>query len=685
MESRWNDAEAEALVARYAQQGVPRDLALRVYSSRLLGQDPRLVLHGGGNTSVKLRVLDLLGDEVEAICVKGSGWDLANIEPAGLPALRLAPLLRLRALDRLTDEDMVRVQRANLLDPGAPNPSVETLLHAFLPAKFVDHTHANAVLSLVDQPDGERICREVYDGRFGIVPYVMPGFELAKKAARVFELDPSVEGLILMKHGVFTVGADAREAYERMIAAVTAAETHIQRKGTRRIFPAVALPQRVAGAAEVAPILRGACSLKDERVEGAYRRLILEFRSSPAILAYVNGREVTRYSQTGVATPDHTIRTKNVPLLVPPPDAANLAQFHKDAVAAAKGFIERYRAYFARNNARSDPPKRPLDPLPRVVLVPGLGLFGMGRSRKDAVVAADIAENAVAVITDAEAIGRFESISEADMFDCEYWSLEQAKLGKAAEPPLAGQIALITGAAGAIGATTARAFRAAGAELAVLDKDKAAVTALAKSLDAVGIECDVTDDGAVQSAFAECCARLGGVDIVVSNAGAAWQGSIGEIDDRVLRQSFELNFFAHQRVARAAVKVMRAQGFGGALLFNVSKQAINPGPEFGPYGLPKAATLLLVRQYALEYGKDGIRANAVNADRVRSGLLTKEMIASRALARGVSEHDYMRGNLLGREVTPEDVAAAFLYHATALKTTGDVTTVDGGNIAAALR
>ncbi|MGH6968973.1 MAG: bifunctional aldolase/short-chain dehydrogenase, partial [Stellaceae bacterium] len=486
-------------------------------------------------------------------------------------------------------------------------------------------------------------------------------------------------------HGLFTFGADAREAYERMIAAVSAAEARIQKKGSRRVFPAIMLPQRVAGVAEVAPILRGACAVKDERIEGAWRRLILEFRSSPTILAYVNGREASRYSQTGVVTPDHTIRTKNVPLLVAPPDAANLAQFHKDAFAAAKGFVERYRAYFARNNARSNPPKRPLDPLPRVALVPGLGLFGMGRSRKDAIIAADIAENAIAVITDAEALGRFESLPEAKLFEMEYWSLEQAKLGKAAEKPLAGQIALITGAAGAIGMATSRAFRAAGAELALLDKDRKAVEALAQSLDALGIECDVTDDGAVTAAFAECCARLGGVDIVVSNAGAAWQGAIGDLDDKVLRQSFELNFFAHQRVARAAVKVMRAQGFGGALLFNVSKQAINPGVEFGPYGLPKAATLLLVRQYALECGKDGIRANAVNADRVRSGLLTKDMIASRALARGVSEQDYMRGNLLGREVTAEDVAAAFLYHATALKTTGDVTTVDGGNIAAALR
>jgi rhamnose utilization protein RhaD (predicted bifunctional aldolase and dehydrogenase)/NAD(P)-dependent dehydrogenase (short-subunit alcohol dehydrogenase family) len=684
MKSRWQDTEAKSLVARYAQQGVNADLALRVYTSRLLGREPKLVLHGGGNTSVKTRLSDLLGEETEVLCVKGSGWDMAEIEPAGLPAVRLAPLLRMKSRSRLSDEDMVRVQRAYLLDPAAPNPSVETLLHAFLPGKFIDHTHATAVLSLADQPEGEKLCREVYGARLGVVPYIMPGFDLAKKAARVFEADPKVEGLVLLKHGIFTFGETAQEAYERMIAAVTSAEERLAR-GRRNLFPAVVLPRRLAPVAEIAPILRGACGLKDDKIEGAWRRLVLEFRAGPAVLNYVNGKELSRYSQLGPVTPDHTIRTKNLPLLLPAPDAANMAQFRKDTVEAAKGFIDRYKAYFSRHNARAEPKKRALDPLPRVLLVPGVGLFGMGRSKQDARVASDIAENAIAVITDAEAVGRFESLPEKDLFEMEYWSLEQAKLGKAAEKPLQGQVALITGAAGAIGTAISRAFKAAGAELALLDKDAVAVEKLAQSLGALAVSCDVTQDESVRAAFAKTVEYFGGVDIAVSNAGAAWQGAIGEVEDKTLRHSFELNFFAHQRVAQAAVKIMRAQGMGGCLLFNVSKQAVNPGAEFGPYGLPKAATLLLMRQYALEYGKDDIRANGVNADRIRGGLLTKDMIASRAKARGLSEADYMRGNLLGREVTPEDVAAAFLYHATALKTTGDITTVDGGNIAAALR
>ena len=433
--------------------------------------------------------------------------------------------------------------------------------------------------------------------------------------------------------------------------------------------------------------MRGACSQPDRQAEGAWRRLILDFRSSDAISNFVNGAEVARYSQAGVVTPDHTIRTKNWPLVVPAPHAGKLDDFRRETRQAVAGFIAHYRDYFDRHNARVGGSKRLLDPLPRVVLVPGLGLFGLGRSLKDARIAADLAESAIETITDAEAIGRFESISEADMFDMEYWSLEQAKLGAVAEKPLAGQIAVITGAGGTIGGATAKAFAAAGADVALLDVNLAAAMAQAKAIGggAIAVSCDVTDAASVNAAFEQVVAAFGGVDIAVSNAGAAWQGRIGEIDEAVLRKSFELNFYGHQRVAQAAVKIMLAQGTGGCLLFNVSKQAVNPGANFGPYGLPKAATLFLVRQYALDYGADGIRANAVNADRIRSGLLTDDFIAERSKARGVSEKDYLSGNLLGREVTADDVAQAFLAQALALKTTGDVTTVDGGNIAAALR
>jgi rhamnose utilization protein RhaD (predicted bifunctional aldolase and dehydrogenase)/NAD(P)-dependent dehydrogenase (short-subunit alcohol dehydrogenase family) len=684
MQSAWTDRDAELAVARY--EGLGRDLALRVYTTRLLGQDPRLVLHGGGNTSVKTRICDLNGEDVDVLCVKGSGWDMGSIEPAGLPAVRLAPLVKLRAREQLSDEEMVRLQRANLIDPAAPNPSVEALLHAFIPHKFIDHTHSTAVLALTDQPDGEALCREVYGARVGYVPYIMPGFGLAKAAAKVFEADPSVEGLILVKHGIFSFGTEARQAYERMIALVSLAEQRLA-KNRKPAFTGAKLPARPARVADVAPIVRGACSLPDGKIDGAWKRFVLEFRGSDAVMNFVNGAEVARYGQAGVVTPDHNIRIKNKPLVVAAPEEGNLLGFKsavRDAVAA---YGETYKSYFARNNARAGGIKTMLDSAPRVVLVPGVGLFGLGRSKKDANIAADLAEAAVATITDAEAVGRFEPLPEADLFDVEYWSLEQAKLGGARELPLAGQVTVITGGAGSIGFATAKAFAAAGAEVALLDVDEAAARAKAKAIGgaALGLRCDVTDAASVLDAFAQVASAFGGVDIAVSNAGAAWQGRIGEVDEAVLRQSFELNFYGHQRVAQASVRIMRAQGTGGCLLFNVSKQAVNPGPDFGPYGLPKAATLFLVRQYALDYGHEGIRANAVNADRIRSGLLTEEMIASRSRLRGLSEEAYMRGNLLGREVAAEDVAQAFLAQALALKTTADVTTVDGGNIAAALR
>ncbi|MEA2952689.1 MAG: hypothetical protein QOD40_2969 [Alphaproteobacteria bacterium] len=686
MQSRFVERDAEALADRYAKAGVGRDLALRVYTTRLLGQDPKLVLHGGGNTSVKTRMKDLLGEEVDVLCVKGSGWDMAAIEPAGLPAVRLNPIKNLRARPALADEDRVRIERASLLDPMAPNPSLEMLLHAFMPHKFIDHTHSTAVVSLTDQPNGPDLCREVYGERMGLVPYLMPGFGLAKKAADVFDADPKVWGLILLKHGIFTFGATAREAYERMIEMVTLAEERLQ-KNRKAVFASAQLPQKIARRAEIAPILRGACSLEDEKVEGAWRRLVLDFRANETILNFVNGKEIARYASQGVITPDHIIRTKNWPLILPAPADGDLDTFKAAAQQATKKFAEHYRGYFERQSVRVGGNKIMLDPLPRVALVPGLGLFGLGRSMRDARIAADVAEAAVEGITDAEAIGRFESISEDDVFDCEYWSLEQAKLGSAKELPLAGQIAVVTGAGGAIGAATARAFAAAGAEVALLDIDANAALMQAKAIggNAVAFRCDVTDAQSVRSAFDKIVETFGGMDILVSNAGAAWQGRIGEVDEAVLRQSFELNFYGHQRVAQAAVKIMLAQGTGGCLLFNVSKQAVNPGPNFGPYGLPKAATLFLVRQYAVDYGADGIRANAVNADRIRSGLLTDDFIKQRSKARGQSEKDYMSGNLLGREVTADDVAQAFLHHALALKTTGDVTTVDGGNIAAALR
>ncbi|AHG93254.1 class II aldolase/adducin family protein (plasmid) [Gemmatirosa kalamazoonensis] len=688
MQNRWSAAEARRFVDDYGRQSHGADLALRVYTSRLLGAEPSLVLHGGGNTSVKTRVRDIAGDEVEVLCVKGSGWDLAAIEPAGLPAVRLAPLRRLQALDRLSDEDMVNALRCNLLDAMAPTPSVETLLHAFLPHAYVDHTHANAVLALSDQPNGLEICREVFGDAMTVVEYVMPGFRLAKAATLAFEQQSAVEGLVLHKHGIFTFGDSAEQAYERMIRMVTLAEARIARG--RVVVPAAAsLPASPAPAADVLPVLRGACA--EPLGDGRYRRFVASLRDGPQALAFCNRADLSEAAWRGVVTPDHTIRIKHRPLVLRAPEAGSLDAYREDVRRRVAQYGDDYRAYFERHDARSGDGegrrRTMLDPLPRVLLVPGVGVVALGTSKSEADIVADVAETTIATLGAAEAVGRFEPLPEAELFEMEYWSLEQAKLGKTAERPLARQAALVTGGAGAIGAATARLFARQGAEVVVLDLDGEGAQRVAQSCGrhALGLACDVTDPQAVRAAFDAACRRFGGVDIVVSNAGAAWEGAIATLPEDVLRRSFELNFFAHQSVAQNAVRVMKAQGTGGALLFNVSKQAVNPGPGLGAYGAPKAATFLLARQYALEHGADGIRVNVVNADRIRSGLLTDAMIAARASARGVDEAAYMRGNLLREEVSAEDVAEAFLHQALAMKTTGGVTTVDGGNIAAALR
>ena len=413
--------------------------------------------------------------------------------------------------------------------------------------------------------------------------------------------------------------------------------------------------------------------------------MIMEFRSNDAILKYVNGEELARYSQQGTVTPDHVIRTKPKPLIVPTPLSDDLSAFKSGAKIALEKYQSDYDDYFERHNRTQENRKIRLDPMPRIILVPGVGLFGLGNSRTSASIAADLAENNISVIMDAEEIGTYEVIPEADIFDIEYWSLEQAKLGKSDEKPLGRKIVAITGGGSGIGAATAKRFAKEGATVAIIDLNENLAIKVAEQLGGIGIGCDVTNEGALNAAFDQIAETFGGLDILISNAGAAWQGRIGEVEPALLRKSFELNFFAHQAAAQAAVKIFRAQGIGGCLLFNTSKQAINPGKNFGPYGLPKAATLFLMKQYALDYGREGIRSSAVNADRIRSGLLTGSMIAERAQARGLSEEEYMSGNLLGREVSADDVAQAFFDLAIAEKTTAAILTVDGGNIEASLR
>lgn len=677
MQNRWSDAEAEACVTRYRDK-CNADIALRVYTARLIGAEPTLVLHGGGNTSVKTRVADDLGHDTEVLCVKGSGWDLERIEPEGHPALRLEPLRALRMLPTLSDEDMVNAQRTRMLDASAPNPSVETLLHAFLPQKYIDHSHADAILSLVDQPDAELRCRDVFGKRFGIVPYIMPGFALARLAAEVYEQRPEVEGLLLLKHGLFTFGATARESYDRHIAAVDEAERHLAQHRTS--LPSLTARSSPVRWADLAPVLRGLLG------EGA-RRYVLHQRTGPAIARFVSAHDLDARSQLGCATPDHVIRTKRFPLVLDL-DLRREAESLRDYIASRLlAYRSDYRAYVERQMARKEVLVKALDADPRIVLVPGVGLVAAGATATAARVAADIYEHTIDVITGAEDIGRYAPVGENDTFDMEYWSLEQAKLGKGTPRSLEGHVVYITGAAGGIGAATARRFAKEDAVLYLVDRELEPLAKLAEELHAAHEAFDLTDELAVRASLTRAVETYGGLDGVVSNAGTAPQSAIAECSTKTLEASLRVNLFQHQWVASAATAVLRAQGTGGFLLFNASKAAFNPGPGFGPYAVPKAALVALMKQYALEEGEYGIRASAVNADRVRTALLSETEVVERARLRGLSADEYYRSNLLHREVTTDDVAEAFLTLALALakSTTGAVLTVDGGNIAASPR
>ena len=683
MFSKWSNKEFSQMKSNNLFQGVNEDVALCVYVTRLIGRNPDLVLHGGGNTSVKTTSDDMYGDEEAVLCVKGSGWDMAEILPAGLPPVRLPPLQKLQSLESVSDEDMVNCVRSNLLDSASPTPSVETLSHAFLPHKFVNHSHATAILSVTNQENGEELCKDIFGQKMGIVPYIMPGFDLAKRTLEVFQQDPDVDGLILLNHGIFTFADDAKISYEYMIDAISVAEKKLA-TGKRHAFKSVSVTPRLKNVSSLAPIIRGVCVSQGERIGNEKidlrNKLILESRTTDRILEFVNGKELERYSQAGVATPDHVIRTKNHPLILNLSTITEPANYLEHVKKSVKVFQEKYDSYFRRQVKNKGLAKTKLDSIPRIIFVPGFGLFGLGLTRNDSVIAADIAESFINTVRGAESIGKYKSLNESDVFDVEYWSLEQAKLSSSDNQPLVGNVVAITGGGGTIGNAIAHEFSKLGAEVAVLDLDFAG-----NEGSYFRLACDVTDPANVKQAFEKICKHFGGLDIVVSNAGAMYQGAMEDVSDETLRKSFEVNFFSHQTVMQNAVKIMKLQGVGGSLLLNVSKQAVNPGAEAGPYGIAKAATLALMRQYALEVGPYGIRVNAVNPDRIQSGLLTKEMIRSRASARGVDASEYLTENILGREVTAQDVALAFTHLALSQSTVANVATVDGGNIAAALR
>ncbi len=656
MDNRWRDADA----AGFADD----PLQLRVYTSRLLGQDPDLVLHGGGNTSVKIEQRNFFGETESLLYVKGSGWDLATIEAAGFPAVKMDVLLKMAQLKALSDSDMVRLQRTAMLDPAAPNPSVEAILHALIPFTFVDHTHADAVVTLSNTPQGEQVLRELYGERMLIFPYVMPGFVLARDIyRRTRDIDWSrYDGIILLHHGVFSFADDARQSYERMIDIVASAEACIrERGGMLEVDVSTERPGTEPDPAVLADIRRQVSRLKG-------RASLCRLAQDPLSLSFSRHDELDRIAAQGPLTPDHVIRTKRIPAIL-----------DQEPGAALEDFAAAYRRYFEKNSTAG---LTCLDPAPCWAVWPGTGTLKFGTTVSDLVIIDDINRHTMKSILQAEQMGGWCALPEKDIFELEYWELEQAKLKKGQQSAgLQGKIALVTGAASGIGKACVEALLAQGAVVAALDVN-AAITTLFTQEAVLGRVCDVTDSAQIQSALRDLVRRFGGLDILVSNAGTFPPSArIEELDAEQWERSMAINLTSHQRLLSACIPFLRL-GIDPAVVFIASKNVPAPGPGASGYSVAKAGMTQLARVAALELAGDGIRVNILHPDAVfDTAIWTDEVLEKRARHYGISVQEYKSKNLLKTEIRSQDVAdlACALAGPLFARTTGAQIPVDGGN------
>ena len=652
MRSAWKDDEAKQFSG---------DLGLRVYTSRLLGRDKSLVLHGGGNTSVKVREKNLFGEEETVLYVKGSGWDLETIEPQGFSPVQLAHVLRLAELPSLSDPEMVNQLVTHMLKASAPAPSIETILHGLMPQKFVDHTHADAVLSVTNTKDGEKRIREIYGNRCVVIPYLIPGFDLAQFCAKEFRTQGTKDtvGMVLLNHGIFSFGETARESYERMIDLVTLAEKYLQSK---RAWSVAVRPLQPAS-----PKASSQAELRRKLSDTAGAPLIVRTVTNERTLGFAQHPDVARISQQGPATPDHVIRTKRTPLL-----GTDVASY-----------VQGYRRYFDEHAPRAREPKTILDPAPRVVLDPAFGLAAAGRTAKDAAIVAEIYDHTIDVILRSESLGGFEALPSREIFDVEYWDLEQAKLKKGGKPPaFSGEVALVTGAASGIGKAAAAAFLARGAAVVGLDLD-ARIESLHARPDFLGLRCDLTDESGVCAALDQTVLVFGGVDMLVLNAGIfPASRRIADLPTDEWRKAMTVNLDANLVLLRACHPLLKLAPRGGRVVVIGSKNVPAPGPGASAYSASKAALNQLARIAALEWGVDGIRINILHPNAVfDTGLWTEDVLSQRARQYGMTVEAYKTNNVLRTEVTSRDVAelAAEMCGPLFAKTTGAQVPVDGGN------
>src|SRR5262245_11366275 len=679
MDSRWDDAAAAKLAG----------LDLLVYGSRLVGAETSLVVWGGGNTSIKQVERNHRGREVRVLRVKGSGSDLKSIQPKDFPGVRMDDILALLDRDDMGDQEMVDYLRFALQDPGGSRPSIETLLHGFLPAEAVIHTHADAVVSLTNNDNAATVLREVYGDEVAALPYRRPGFKISKEVADLLRARPNLRAILLEKHGTICWGGDVKAAYQATIELISRAEEAIAHRQRGRVrfggvqveAPSPAERRRVALA--VAPHLRG--------LVGRDRRAIVTFDDAPDVLEFAASAQAAGLCTLGPATPDHTIYTKRLPCFVPvdrPADAAAVTTALDGAVAR---FVGDYTAYFEGENREG---ATLTDAFPRVIVVGGLGMFTTGKDRRTAGIVSDIYHHTISVLGAATAFGRYVSPSARDAFDVEYWPPERYKLAQAPpEKELSRRVALVTGGAGGIGRAVAARLAAEGAHVVVADLDAAGARKAADEIAAaqgggraLGLGMDVTSEVSVRAAFEECVLAYGGIDIVVSNAGIAHASPVDRMELADWERSFAVNATGHFLVAREGMRILRAQGLGGSFVFVATKNVMSPGKDFSAYSASKAAEAQLAKVLALEGGPDGIRSNIVNPDAVfrDSKLSSEDVRRERARAQGIGvdtlEDFYRKRNILARNILPEDVAEAVLFLASdrSAKTTGCTLTVDGG-------
>jgi rhamnulose-1-phosphate aldolase/alcohol dehydrogenase len=668
-----------------------------VYRSNLLGSDRSVANWGGGNTSMKTFQKDFRGREIEVMWVKGSGSDLATMEAKNFTGLRMEDIRPLMEREEMSDEEMVAYLSHCMIDSKHPRASIETLLHAFLPFKHVDHTHPDAIISICCADNGRHIAEEIYGNRFVWVPYVRPGFTLSKMIAEGVRNNPNAELVLMEKHGLVTWGETSEECYAKTISIIQEAEDYIESRVNEETlfggvkYPSLSPSERREILAQIMPVVRGAVSEE--------KKMILTYDDSDDVLKFVNSEQAFELSQVGAACPDHLVHTKRVPLYVEwDPQTKDVDFLIEKLKIGIASFKEEYKQYFERNKNDGD---QIGETAPRVILIPGIGMLNTGKTWAMSKVSAQLYHRAIAVMRGATTLGNFVSLHEKESYDVEYWPLELYKLTLApAEAEFSRKVGFVTGGAGGIGSATCKRLAAEGAHIVIADLNLKGAQKVAQEINetyeegrAIAVQMDVTKEEQVKAAFEEAILSYGGVDIVVNNAGLA---TSSPFDETALKE-WELNMnvlaTGYFLVARESFKIMKQQSMGGSIVFVGSKNSIYAGKNAVAYSTAKAAEVHMARCIAVEGGEYGIRVNSVLPDAVLQGsaIWNSSWRNERAAAYGIEpdqlEEYYQKRTTLHVNVYPQDIAEAIAFFASskAEKTTGCMITVDGGVPAAFTR